>query len=180
LSHCPAATKNQKLWQNKEYRKVSKAMVALSSEYRHRLPTVEELPCSDETPVDNELQNDIPNILLNLLRDIWGDSPIGNVASRKDWFFGVDMAVYYDPDLESPRKSKAVVPDGFLALGVKERPNEGGRLSYAIWEEGATPILFLEVISKERQFKSEVQQVLVPQRILHEEYDSQEISSVYG
>ncbi len=116
-------------------------MVALSSEYRHRLPTVEELPCSDETPVDNELQSYIPNVLLNLLIDIWGD--------RSDWFFGVDMAVYYDPNLEEPKKSKAVVPDGFLALGVKERPNEGGRLSYAIWDEGVTPILFLEVISKE-------------------------------
>ena len=31
-----------------------------------------------------------------------------------------------------------------------------------------------------RQFKSEVQQVLMPQRILHEECDSQEIFLVYG
>ncbi|WP_019499531.1 Uma2 family endonuclease [Pseudanabaena sp. PCC 6802] len=115
-------------------------MVNLSSEYRRRLPTAQELPCSDETPVDNELQNDIPNILLHLLIDIWGD--------RSDWFFGVDMAVYYDPDLENPKKSKSVVPDGFLALGVKKRTDEGGRLSYAIWQEGAIPIFFLEVVSK--------------------------------
>lgn len=106
----------------------------------YRLPTVEELPCSDETPVDNELQNDIPNILLNLLIDIWGE--------RTDWFFGVDMAVYYDPDLENPKKSKFVIPDGFLALGVEQRPNEGGRLSYPIWQEKAIPILFLEVIAQ--------------------------------
>ena len=32
-----------------------------------RLPTSEELPCSDETPVDNELQNLIPNLLLYIL-----------------------------------------------------------------------------------------------------------------
>jgi hypothetical protein len=31
-----------------------------------------------------------------------------------------------------------------------------------------------------RQFKSEVQQVLMPQRILHEACDSQEIFLVYG
>jgi Uma2 family endonuclease len=124
-------------------------MVHVSSEYRHRLPTVEELPCSDETPVDNELQNYIPSLLLNLLIDIWGDPLSENVSRPTDWFFGVDMAVYYAPNLEDPKKSKSVVPDGFLALGVKERPNEGGRLSYAIWEEGVTPILFLEVISKE-------------------------------
>jgi len=34
-----------------------------------KLPTAEELPCSDETPVDNQLQNDIPNLLLSLPRN---------------------------------------------------------------------------------------------------------------
>ena len=57
-------------------------MVTVPYEYR-QLTTAEDLPDSDETPVDNELQNDIPNILLNLLRSIWGDC--------KDWFWGVDM-----------------------------------------------------------------------------------------
>ena len=41
-----------------------------------RLPTSEELPCSDETPVDNELQNLIPNLLLTSLAFIWrGGTP---------------------------------------------------------------------------------------------------------
>jgi Uma2 family endonuclease len=115
-------------------------MFTVSSEYRH-LPTAEELPDSDETPVDNELQNDIPNILLNLLRDIWGD--------RFDWFWGVDMAVYYEANIEKPEESKAVVPDGFLALGVPRHIGESGRLSYSIWGEKVLPILFFEVISKE-------------------------------
>jgi Uma2 family endonuclease len=122
-------------------------MFTVSSEYRH-LPTAEELTDSDETPVDNELQNDIPNILLNLLRDIWGDSPSGDACRRFDWFWGVDMAVYYEPDFESPENSKAVVPDGFLALGVPRHIGESGRLSYLIWEEKVLPILFFEVISK--------------------------------
>ena len=51
-----------------------------------RLPTAAELPDSDETPVDNELQNETPNLLLEILRWIWRD--------RSDWFWGVDMAVY--------------------------------------------------------------------------------------
>jgi hypothetical protein len=37
-------------------------MVTIPFEYR-QLPTAEDLPCSDDTPVDNELQNDIPNML---------------------------------------------------------------------------------------------------------------------
>jgi Uma2 family endonuclease len=115
-------------------------MFTVTSEYR-RLPTAEELPDSDETPVDNELQNDIPNILLNLLRDIWGD--------RFDWFWGVDMAVYYEANIEKPEESKSVVPDGFLALGVPRHIGESGRLSYSIWGEKVLPILFFEVISKE-------------------------------
>jgi Uma2 family endonuclease len=105
-----------------------------------RLPTAAELPDSDETPVDNELQNETPNLLLEILRWIWSD--------RSDWFWGIDMAVYYEPDLAQPENSKFIVPDGFLALGVEQRrPDEGGRLSYAIWQE-KVPILVLEVVSK--------------------------------
>jgi Uma2 family endonuclease len=105
-----------------------------------RLPTAAELPDSDETPVDNELQNETPNLLLEILRWIWRD--------RSDWFWGVDMAVYYEPDLEQPENSKSIVPDGFLALEVEQRrPDEGGRSSYSIWQE-KVPILVLEVVSK--------------------------------
>ncbi|MFM7887811.1 MAG: Uma2 family endonuclease [Pseudanabaena sp.] len=106
-----------------------------------QLPTAEDLPSSDETPVDNELQNDIPNMLLNLLRSIWSD--------RQDWFFGVDMCYYYEANIEEPKKSKAIVPDGFLAIGVPRLKDEGGRLSYVLWQEQVKPILALEVISKE-------------------------------
>ena len=78
------------------------------------LPTAEELPSSDETPVDKQLQNDIPNLLLSILASIWAD--------RDDWYFGVDMAVYYNPD------EPAIVPDGFLAIGVKHDTGERDRL----------------------------------------------------
>jgi Uma2 family endonuclease len=115
-------------------------MITIPSEYR-QLPTAEDLPDSDETPVDNELQNHIPNVLLNLLMWIWRD--------RQDWFFGVDMCYYYEANIQEPKKSKSIVPDGFLAIGVPQLKSEGGRLSYVLWQERVKPILVLEVISKE-------------------------------
>lgn len=102
---------------------------------RHCLPSSAELPDSDDTPVDNELQNLIPNLLEAVLAWVW--------AQRTDWFFGVDMGVYYDPDLP------AIVPDGFLSLGVERFVGEEGRLSYVLWEEdNIPPILALEVVSR--------------------------------
>jgi Uma2 family endonuclease len=110
-------------------------MVNLSYNKNRLLPSAEELPCSDETPVDNQLQNDIPNLLLSLLAFIW--------MGRDDWYFGVDMGVYYNPD------EPAIIPDGFLAIGVKHDTGERGRLSYVLWEEAyIMPILALEVISE--------------------------------
>ncbi len=55
------------------------------------LPSSEELPDSDDTPVDNELQDLIPGLLKALLAMAWPE--------RMDWFFGIDMGIYYDPDL---------------------------------------------------------------------------------
>ncbi|MDZ8066853.1 MAG: Uma2 family endonuclease [Nostoc sp. DedQUE08] len=98
------------------------------------LPSSEELPDSDDTPVDNELQDLIPSLLKAVLAMAWAD--------RMDWFFGADMAVYYDPNLP------AIVPDAFLSLGVERFFDENLRLSYAIWEEEKVPILALEVVSQ--------------------------------
>jgi Uma2 family endonuclease len=101
------------------------------------LPTSEELPCSDDTPVDNEDQNLLPNVLLFLMAAIW--------AERMDWYFGVDMAVYHTTG-ENPRVP--VVPDGFLSLGVERKKGGKSRRSYVVWEEqGIVPILTLEMVS---------------------------------
>jgi Uma2 family endonuclease len=105
-----------------------------------QLPTSEELPCSDDTPVDNENQNTIPNWLIAILEQIWGE--------RQDWFFGVDMGIY---DREAQIKgAPAVIPDGFLTVGVQRHKREGrGRLSYVLQEENEIiPILALEFVSK--------------------------------
>jgi Uma2 family endonuclease len=99
------------------------------------LPSSEELPDSDETPVDNELQDLLPSLLKLILAALWQD--------RMDWFFGVDMGIYYDPDLP------AIVPDGFLSLGVERIVNEELRPSYVLWEENnIAPAFVLEVVSK--------------------------------
>jgi len=103
----------------------------------HCLPSAEDLPDSDDTPVDNELQDLIPGLLKAILAWVW--------ASRMDWFFGVDMGVYYDPD------QPAIVPDGFLSLGVERIFDEDLRLSYVLWEENVVPILVLEVVSHKRR-----------------------------
>ena len=110
-----------------------------------RLPSTAELPCSDDTPVDNEDQNLLPNLLLFILASLWPE--------RMDWYFGVDMAIYHTTGV-SPKVP--VVPDAFLSIGVerrKARSNDDGqtegRLSYALWEEsGIAPMMVLEMVSK--------------------------------
>lgn len=100
------------------------------------LPTAEELPDSDDTPVDNELHILMPILLRAILALLWAD--------RMDWFLGVNMGVYYDPD------KSAIVPDGFLSLGV-QRFKQGGklRLSYVMWQENnIVPQWVLEIVSK--------------------------------
>ncbi|MEH2230131.1 MAG: Uma2 family endonuclease [Nostoc sp.] len=98
-----------------------------------RLPSSKELPDSDDTPVDNQLQKSIPDLLRSVLAMAWADS--------MDWFFGIRMGIYYDPNLP------AIVPDAFLSLGVKRFYDENLRPSYVLWEENKLPILVLEVVS---------------------------------
>jgi Uma2 family endonuclease len=112
-------------------------MAMLSDDLKLGLPSTDELPCSDDIPVDNEDQNFLPNILLFLLNSIW--------ASRTDWYFGVDMAVYHTTGVHL---RVPVVPDGFLSLGVERKKGGKSRKSYATWEEnGIVPILVLEMVS---------------------------------
>ncbi|NJL83385.1 MAG: hypothetical protein HC890_11340 [Chloroflexaceae bacterium] len=110
----------------------------LSSNLPYQLPSSEELPGSDETPVDNEEQNFIPNVLLFLLQYLWRE--------RYDWFFGVDMGIYHTTGVNV---RIPVIPDGFLSLGVERRKGGKGRKSYVLWEENyVPPILTLEMVSE--------------------------------
>ncbi|WP_041233986.1 Uma2 family endonuclease [Cylindrospermum stagnale] len=103
----------------------------------HCLPSAEDLPDSDDEPVDNQLQHLIPGLLESILAWLW--------SSRMDWFFGADMGIYYDP--EQP----PIVPDGFLSLGVERVFDENLRLSYVLWEEKVMPIMALEIVSHRRR-----------------------------
>jgi Uma2 family endonuclease len=98
------------------------------------LPTEEDLPYSDGKPVDNELQILVASLLADILTLLW--------RSRTDWFWGINMGVYYEP------QKPAIAPDGFLSLGVERLTRTGGRLSYVIWHEGIIPILVMEFVSK--------------------------------
>ncbi|PZO37766.1 MAG: hypothetical protein DCF19_18040 [Pseudanabaena frigida] len=101
------------------------------------LPNSDELPDSDNTPVDNEDQNFVPNLLLFLLEHIW--------KNRHDWYFGADMGIYHTTGV-NPRVP--VIPDGFLSIGVERRKNGKSRKSYVMWEENyIAPILTLEMVS---------------------------------
>jgi Uma2 family endonuclease len=104
------------------------------------LPGSEDLPCSDDTPVDNENQNTLPNWLLAILEEIW--------AERQDWFFGVDMGIY-DREAQQ-RRVPVAIPDGFLSLDVvRHKRDSRGRLSYVLQEEnGVVPTLVLEMVSQ--------------------------------
>jgi Uma2 family endonuclease len=108
-------------------------------EYNPRdcLPSAEDLPDSDDTPVDNQLQHLIPGLLEAILALIWSE--------RMDWFFGVDMGIYSDP------QQPAIVPDGFLSVGVPRIIDSDLRLYYVLWEEQKRPILVLEVVSQTRR-----------------------------
>jgi Uma2 family endonuclease len=109
----------------------------VQSKLKNNLPIGTELPDSDDTPVDNEEQNLIPNILLFILNVLWAD--------RKSWYFGVDMGVYHDTG-KNPRVP--VVPDAFLSLGVERYKGDDLRRSYVVWEESEiVPTMTLEVVS---------------------------------
>lgn len=90
--------------------------------------------------MDNEEQNLLPNLLLLALISLWSE--------RMDWYFGVDMAIYHTTGI-SPKVP--VVPDAFLSIGVERRKASQagrGRLSYAVWEEEAVPVLAIEMVSQ--------------------------------
>jgi Uma2 family endonuclease len=97
------------------------------------LPSAEDLPDSDETPVDNELQELIPGLLKAILLMLWED--------RMDWLFAIDMGLYVDPD------QPPIVPDAFLSLGVDRCYDEELRPSYVLWDEQVVPSLAIEIVS---------------------------------
>jgi Uma2 family endonuclease len=102
--------------------------------FRDGLPTAEELPDSDDKPVESELQELVSGLLKTILLDVWRD--------QTNWIFGLDLGFYYDPD------QPAIAPDGFLSLGVEEVDDECLRSSYVLWDEKVIPLFALEIVSR--------------------------------
>ncbi|MDJ0658034.1 MAG: Uma2 family endonuclease [Crocosphaera sp.] len=103
------------------------------------LPSAEDLPDCDDTPVDNEIHILVPQVLQIILATLWAD--------RMDWYFGINMGIYYDP--ENP--TDVIVPDGFLSVGVPRIIDSDLRLSYVLWDELVIPTMVLEVVSQTRR-----------------------------
>ncbi|ELR96553.1 Uma2 family endonuclease [Gloeocapsa sp. PCC 73106] len=116
---------------------------------RQCLPSAEDLPDSDDIPVDNELQDLIPSLLKASLALIWSE--------RLDWFFGIDMGIYYDP--EKP----PIVADAFVSLKVPRIIDQDLRYSYVLWEEQQVPLLTIEVVSQQRRGEYSVKKALYAQ-----------------
>jgi len=117
-------------------------------------PSAKDLPDSDDTPVDDQLQLLIPKLLGSTLAMVW--------AERRDWFFGINMGIYYHPEIP------AIVPDCFLSIGVERVVDEGLRLSYVLWEEQKVPIVALEVVSlQQRGEYTEKKQLYTEMEVLY-------------
>ncbi len=107
----------------------------LDEDLRLSLPTEEDLPDSDEKPVDNELQLLVPMLLRGILHYIWGE--------RFDWLFAINLGIYPDP------YEKAIGPDAFLSIGVERvRAESKLRLSYLVYQEKVMPQWVLEIVSQ--------------------------------
>jgi Uma2 family endonuclease len=97
--------------------------------------TEDDLPYSDNQPVDNELQTLLPSLLRAILALLW--------AERADWCLGINMGIYADPP------QAAIGPDAFLSLGVTRYKQERGRLSYVVPQENhIMPQWVLEIVSQ--------------------------------
>lgn len=95
----------------------------------------DDLPYTDDQPVDNELKLLLPTLLRATLGLLWAD--------RQDWFLGVNIGLYYDVT------QSAIGPDAFLSLGVARYRQERGRLSYVVAQENRViPQWLLEIVSQ--------------------------------
>jgi Uma2 family endonuclease len=98
--------------------------------------TEDDLPYTDNQPLDNELQMLLPTLLRAILALLWAD--------REDWFLGINMGLYH------PLLPTALGPDAFLSLGAPRYKREEGRLSYVVvHENNIVPQWALEIVSKE-------------------------------
>jgi Uma2 family endonuclease len=95
--------------------------------------TEDDLPYSEEIPMETELHLLQIFLLIKTLRAWWKD--------RDDVYVGGDMFVYFSPNQVYTHDFRG--PDVFVAQGVKKRV----RKSWVTWQEGKPPDVVIELTS---------------------------------
>jgi Uma2 family endonuclease len=98
-----------------------------------------QLVTQDDTPLDSVYQERQQKILTDVLYASWAGR-----APDEPWWAASNVGVFYR------RKSPAIVPDAFVAVGVSGPADitvkEGH--SYYIWDEGKPPDVVVEMVSE--------------------------------
>lgn len=105
---------------------------------------------SDEPPLETDLHRDQIDLLIRLLRWLWGD--------RQDFYVSGNLTVYYSPTQSKSEDFRG--PDFFVVLGTEPKP----RKSWVVWDEGGKyPNVIVELLSDstattDRGLKKEIYQ----------------------
>ena len=115
-----------------------------------RLPTQDELPCSDGEPMETNYHVLQIYLLIETLNLHWRE--------RDDVFVGGNMFVYFSPTQSRTEDYRG--PDFFVVQGVKHRT----RKSWVVWEEGGkAPDVVIELLSDTTAHKDRNEKKLVYQ-----------------
>ncbi len=106
-----------------------------------RAPTEDDLPCSDDIPVETPWHRDSATLLLDSIRHYGRD--------RADWWCAADIFLYFNLDMVKNKDFRG--PDFFFVKGVPKRQ----RKSYVVWEEGGHfPNVIVELVSDSTRCKN--------------------------
>ncbi len=104
-----------------------------------KLPTQDDLPCSDGVPMETEQHRLQMELLINSLKPWLNKSNKGYVSGN--------MFVYFSPDQVKNEDFKG--PDVFVVLGVSNCM----RKSWVVWEERKAPDIVIELLSESTAVK---------------------------
>ncbi|MDB9529059.1 Uma2 family endonuclease [Oscillatoria sp. CS-180] len=89
---------------------------------------------SDEPPLESDFHRDQISLLINILRELWGD--------RQDVYVSGNLTIYYNEQQIKSRDFRG--PDFFVVLGTENKL----RKSWVVWgEDGRYPNLIVEILS---------------------------------
>ena len=116
----------------------------ISKPLLQNLPSTDELPCSDDTPVDNILSEKQQRLLTEPLYGAWA-GPEDRTPGYRGFLAMANVGLFYA--LREP----PLVPDMMLALdvpGLGPDLSQKANRSYFIWEQsGKAPVVVVEIVS---------------------------------